>query len=115
MKKLILSVIGVLVIILAFSFTNSNFEKERVIKITSEKPIEFDMVQNGAIKKSIKTPYEFKFVENTGYFIFKSKKKNGQLKLSVEEKNGGSLGGNWEIVVLTIDNDKLQTFGMNSN
>ena len=112
MKKAILSVIGILAILLTFSFTNSNFDNERIIKITSEKTIEFDMVQNGIITKGIKTPYEFKFVENEGNFIFKSKKEKEELNVSVEDKNG-SLSANWGIIVLTIENDKMKTFGMN--
>ncbi|WP_299137111.1 hypothetical protein [uncultured Tenacibaculum sp.] len=112
MKKAILSVIGILAILLTFSFTNSNFDNERTIKITSEKIIEFDMVQNGIITKGIKTPHEFKFVGNEGNFIFKSKKEKEELKISVENKNG-SLSAEWGIIVLTIENDEMKTFGMN--
>lgn len=112
MKKAILSVIGILAILLTFSFTNSNFENEIVIKITSDNQIEFDMVQNGKITKGIKTPHEFKFVGNEGDFIFKSNKENEELKVNVEDRNG-SLSANWEIIVLTIENDNMKTFGMN--
>jgi hypothetical protein len=112
MKKAILSVIGILAILLTFSFTNLNFDNERTIKITSEKPIVFDMVQNGIITKGIKTPHEFKFTGNEGNFIFKSKKEKEELKISVENKNG-SLSAEWGIIVLTIENDEMKTFGMN--
>ncbi len=112
MKKAILSVIGIIAIAITFSFTNSNFDNQRTIKITSEKPIEFDMVQNGIITKGIKTPHEFKFVGNEGNFIFKSKKDSEELKLSVENKSG-NLSAEWEIIVLTIENDEMKTFGMN--
>ncbi|WP_299716711.1 hypothetical protein [uncultured Tenacibaculum sp.] len=112
MKKAVLTVIGALTILLTFSFTNSNFENERIIKITSEKPIEFDMVQNGIITKGIITPHEFKFIGNKGDFIFKSKNENEELKINVGNKHG-SLSAEWKIVVLTIENDKIKTFGMN--
>jgi len=112
MKKTILSVIGILAILLTFSFTNFNSDNEKTIKITSEKPMEFDMVQNGIITKGLKTPHEFKFAGDNGNFIFKSKNEKQELILNAESKYG-SLNGNWEIVVLTIENDKMKTFGMN--
>ena len=112
MKKLILSVVGILAILLAFSFTNSNFNKERTIKITSKNTIEFDMVQNGKTTKGIKTPYEFKFNEEKGNFIFRTKSGGeSRMKLSVKDKHG-SLTANWNIIVLTIRSDEMSTFGL---
>ncbi|MGJ8760581.1 MAG: hypothetical protein ACSHXA_08530 [Polaribacter sp.] len=112
MKKAILTVIGILAILLTFSFTNSNFNNEITIKVTSEEPIEFDLLQNGVTTKGIKTPYEFKFVENKGDFIFKSKREKEELKISVEDKNG-SLTNESGIIVLIIENENWKTFGMN--
>ena len=112
MKKAILSAIGILVILVSFSFTNSNFDNERTIKITSDKMIEFDMVQNGIITKGMKTPHEFKFNGNQVNFIFKSKSDQTELKLNVENKNG-NLSAEWGIIVLIIENDKMSTFGIN--
>ena len=112
MKKVLLSTIGILAILVTLSFTYSNLDNERTIKITAEKSIEFDMVQNGIITKGIKTPHEFKFVGNQGNFIFKSKDGKEELNMSVENRSG-SLTAKWRIVVLTIENDKMKTFGMN--
>lgn len=112
MKKAIIAGIGIIVILLSFSFTELKTENERTIKITSERLIEFDMVQNGKTTKGIKTPYEFKFREKDGNFIFKSNEKEVKLKLSVEDKKG-SLNAQWEIIVLIIDNKEMSTFGMN--
>ena len=110
MKKAALSVIATLAVFVTLSFTSSNFGNERTIRITSENPLQFDMVQNGIVTKELKTPYEFKFEEGQGDFIFKSRK--GELNVSVEDKQG-SLNGKWEIVVLTIENNEMKTFGMN--
>ena len=112
MKKTILSVIGILAILLTFSCTTSNLKNEISIKVTSEKPIEFDLLQNGVTTKGIKTPYEFKFVENKGDFIFKPKKEKEVLKITVEDKNG-SLTNESGIIVLIIENENWKTFGMN--
>lgn len=112
MKKATLSVIGILAVLVTLSFTSSNFDDERTVKITSEKPLQFDMVQNGVITKGLKTPYEFKFAGDEGYFIFKSRKGQEELTVSVKSKHG-RLMGKWEIVVLTIENDEMRTFGMN--
>ena len=69
------------------------------------------MVQNGKITKGIKTPYEFKFNEKNGNFIFKATDGKNQLKIDVANKSG-SLNAKWNIVVLIIENDKMSTFGM---
>ena len=111
MKKTLLSAIAIIAILLSFSFTNANNENETIIKVTSEKSIKFDMLQNGKIIKGIKTPYEFKFNEKIGNFIFKANDGKKQLKLDVVNKNG-SLNAKCNIVVLTIENDKMSTFGM---
>ena len=111
MKKTLVSTIAIIAILLSFSFTSANNENEIIIKVTSEKSIKFDMVQNGKTIKGIKTPYEFKFNEKKGNFIFKSNNKKERLKIGVESKTG-SLTANWNIIVLTIENDKMTTFGM---
>jgi hypothetical protein len=111
MKKTLLSVIAIIAILLTFSFTSANNENEITIKVTSEKSITFDMVQNGKVVKGIKTPYEFKFNEKNGNFIFKANDEKKLLKLDVVNKNG-NLNAKWNIIVLTIENDKMSTFGM---
>ena len=111
MKKTLLSAIAIIALLLSLSFTNTSVQNETIIKVTSEKSIKFDIYQNGKIIKGIKTPYEFKFNEKNGYFIFKSNDGKNELKVSVVKQNG-SLNASWNIVVLTIENDKMSTFGM---
>lgn len=109
MKKTILYVIGILIILFTLSCTNTDDEK--TIKITSENSIEFDMVQNGKTTKGIKTPYEFKFNEEEGNFIFRTKSGKNNMKMSVKDKHG-SLTANRNIIVLTIRGYEMTTFGM---
>lgn len=111
MKKAILSLIGILAIILMFSFTDFNVDNERIVKITSEKPLEFDMFENGKIIKGLQTPYEFKFNEEKGNFIFRTNSENNDMKLSVKDAHG-SLTANWNVIVLTIQGNEMSTFGM---
>ncbi len=112
MKKLVLPLASFLSIFLIFSCTNPNTINERTIKITSDTQVEFDMLQNGVTTSGIKTPFEFKFIDEVGDFIFKSENKQNQLKLNLED-NEGSLSANGEIIVLVIKNDEMKTFVMN--
>ncbi|PQJ20615.1 hypothetical protein [Tenacibaculum sp. SG-28] len=112
MKKALLSVIGILTILIVFSFCSSNFSTQRIIKITSESQNEFDMVQNGVITKGIKTPYEFIFSERKGDFIFKSKNNDQELKINVNSKYG-NLIVEWNTVVLNVENNDVKIYGMN--
>jgi hypothetical protein len=112
MKKSILSVIGILILLIFYSFINSNTENETTIKITSEKSIKFDMFQNGEIISGLKTPYEFKFNKKEGNFIFKSCDKKTGLKMCAM-RNKSSVSAEWNIIVLTVEEDRMGTFGMN--
>lgn len=113
MNKTILSVITTLSMLLIFSFTIVNAENEMIIKVTSDKTLEFDMSQNGKTTKGLKTPYEFKFNEEKGHLIFKSKVPENKLKVSVELADKKTrLTAEWNFVVLMIENDKILTFGM---
>ena len=118
MKNALLSVIGILTILITFSCTDTNHknesenENEKIIRVTSQNPIEFDMVQNGIITKGIKTPHEFRFVGNDGDFVFTSTNEKEELNVNVESKNG-SVSANWRNIVLTIENDEMKTSGEN--
>ena len=110
MKKATLFLLTIAAILLSISFTSTT-TTERTITLSAEQPLEFDMVQNGIITNGLKTPYKFKFNEDQGKFIFRSKKDEKKLKLNVE-KDGGGVSAEYEIIVLIIDNDKQSTFGM---
>ncbi|MCF6347547.1 MAG: hypothetical protein L3J20_04505 [Flavobacteriaceae bacterium] len=112
MKKVILSIMVILAILVTLSFTILDSNNGIMVKITVENPTEFNMVQNGIITKGLITPFEFEFKGNRGNFIFKSNNDKKELKIDVKTKKSG-LTAEWGIIVLTIDNDKMTTFGMN--
>jgi len=112
MKKTILSVLLILTILATLSFSILDTNNGVTVKITAENPTEFNMVQNGIITNGLITPFELEFKGNRGNFIFKSNNDKEELKIDVKT-NKSSLTAEWKIIVLTIDNDKMTTFGMN--
>ena len=113
MKKTILFISLVLtsVFILAF-VTIPKENKEIKITVTAEKQTTFDMFHNEKTTKGLKTPYEITISAADDRFIFKSQNLKTNLVVKAERANKNSVIGEWPIVVVVIDNDKMSTFGM---
>lgn len=113
MKKTILFISLVLtsVFILAF-VTIPNENKEFKITVTAEKQATFDMSHNGKTTKGLKTPYELTIATADDNFIFKAQNVKTNLVVKAERPKKNSVTGEWPIVVIVIDNDKISTFGM---
>lgn len=115
MKKSILILFAVLTSVFIFtSFANPDNETEFKITVTADKVTKFDMFHNSGTTKGLKTPYELIVKTSDEQFIFKSDKLKSNLKVKVEaaKPNKRSMIGEWPIVVILIENDKITTFGL---
>ena len=100
--------------VIFFAFTvGGDDPAETTITISSDRPTRFDMYQNQDFKtlKGLSTPYTFTLKTSNAKFIFKQQELRS-LKIKVE-RNNAVLTADWPITVLIIDNDKLETFGIN--
>ncbi len=119
MKKIVVLIFSTLIISLSFWSCKSNINsdkpflnKEKTIKISSKKPVEFSMILNGKLTENLKTPYEFKFSEDLGYFVFKPKDMNDFLEVDVTDSYGSVNSYYDGVSVLNIENGTMSVFGM---
>ncbi len=113
MKKTISILLVVLASLFFFAFvaiTNDNNEIK--ITVNAEKQTKFDMSHNGKTIKGLKTPYEITIITSDDNFIFKAENMKTNLKVKAERPNKSRMIGEWPIVVIVIDNDKMSTFGL---
>jgi hypothetical protein len=118
MKKLIVFLATGSLLISLFSFEPvTNDIPEIKVKVTAEKVTEFDMYQysdtnSSKLQRHLKTPYEFTIKTNKSHFLFKSLSENSEIKVEAKCSEGGSVIGQWPVVVILTNNKELTTFGI---
>ena len=110
MKATLFSLVTILCSGLMLSFKPINNANEVTVTVTYDRPIEFDMVKDGKVKKSIQTPYEFT-ITGESRMLFKEKEKGTVLKIKVERKNS-LITCDWPVTVVLVDGDKITSFGL---
>jgi hypothetical protein len=115
MKKLLLLLSVALATLFIYAFVaNSGDVQEYKITVTADQAKTFDMFHNSIVAKGLKTPYELVLKTTDEQFIFKSRNPETLLKVKVEveKPNKRTVTGEWPVVVLLVDKDKITTFGM---
>ena len=111
MKRSVVAILATLAVVMMFSFSTKNNENLIKIQVQADKPVEFDMLKDGRLTRSLMTPYQLTIDEKDSKMIFKSRQEKSVLKIKVDSKNS-SLSSDWPLTVVLIEEGKLSSFGM---
>lgn len=109
MKNFITSLLIAITLVLLSSFDSA--KEQIVLTVSAGIEATFDLYVNGKTIHNIKTPYTFYAEQKDCRIILKSL---DETSLTVEAKNNdrSMLKSQWKTIVVTIDDGKMTTFGM---